>query len=215
MRTKRCRRCNETKSGSEFYQSSNTKDGLHSYCKRCHAQYMKQYHSSPRGKAITQKLRDSGYFTSGKGAFLALRQGAEKRGLQLALTYEDWQAWTRTTPDECVYCGSSLAKFLELRDFIVEYEGDTYAIAKFRRFFRSSKHAKISRMTIDRVDNAFGYTLDNIVKCCWICNSLKNDFLSEKHMKLIAPDIIDELASAIQGERQGGSQVVASWHNKQ
>ena len=141
MQTKRCALCKESKLQSDFYRAPKNKDGLHSYCKNCAREYTKRYVLSPRGKAAQrkgmQKLRDSGYFTSGKGAFLALRQGAEKRGLQLALTYEDWKAWMRKTPDECVYCGSSLAKFLELRDFIVEYEGENYNITKFRRFFRS------------------------------------------------------------------------------
>lgn len=208
MQTKRCIRCNETKPGADFHRDTRARDGLQTYCKNCLRQYQKSYLSTPRGKAAyykaIQKQREAGYFTSGKGAFLALKQGAERRGLQLGLAYEDWKAWMRTTPDECAYCGSSLTKFLELRDFIIKYEGDAHAIAKFGRFFRSSKHAKISRMTIDRVDNALGYTLDNIVKCCWICNSLKNDFLSAKHMKLIAPDVIDELTRAIQGERQEG-----------
>lgn len=37
--TKECRRCHETKPGSEFYQNALARDGLSSWCKACVSQY--------------------------------------------------------------------------------------------------------------------------------------------------------------------------------
>jgi len=39
---------------------------------------------------------------------------------------------------------------------------------------------------IDRKDSSKGYTLKNVVPCCWECNRIKSDQLSYKEMKLIA-----------------------------
>jgi len=43
-----------------------------------------------------------------------------------------------------------MLSFTEIRDFIVNYTGDNFEIAKFKRFFRSPKHQVIRWMTIDR-----------------------------------------------------------------
>jgi hypothetical protein len=36
--------------------------------------------------------------------------------------------------------------------------------------------SKIDRIGLDRVDNAAGYTTENTVACCWVCNSWKMTF---------------------------------------
>lgn len=56
-------------------------------------------------------------------------------------------------------------------------------------------------MTIDRKQNDQGYELKNIVKSCWICNSLKNDFFEGDQMKFIAPQLISKLKHEIDKEK--------------
>ena len=56
-------------------------------------------------------------------------------------------------------------------------------------------------MTIDRKQNDQGYELKNIVKSCWICNSLKNDFFEGDQMKLISPQLISKLKHEIDKEK--------------
>lgn len=55
--------------------------------------------------------------------------------------------------------------------------------------FGNSKNAGSG---LDRVDNNIGYTYDNLVPCCKICNKLKNDFLSIEET-LVAVDAIIKL----------------------
>ena len=56
-------------------------------------------------------------------------------------------------------------------------------------------------MTIDRMDNTQDYVLKNMVKSCWICNSIKRDILGSDQMKLIAPEIISKLKNEIEKEK--------------
>ncbi len=41
---KECNKCNTTKEPTEFYKNKNCKDGLNSWCKKCHIEYRKQYY---------------------------------------------------------------------------------------------------------------------------------------------------------------------------
>ena len=43
---------------------------------------------------------------------------------------------------------------------------------------------------LDRIDNSKGYISGNIVSCCNMCNTIKNDFLSSEEMKQVAQLII-------------------------
>ena len=206
MNTKTCVRCGEDKPISEFHRNARSKDGLHSYCKICNKANAAAYAKTPIGKAALKgavsRAADKGYYRFGKGAIPILRQGAEKRGLAFDLTAEGLESWWNSVPDRCFYCGIQIDEYLKLRDFIVHYSGQNFEINKFKRFYRSPKHQAIRWMTIDRVKNDLGYNFDNIVKSCWICNSLKNDFFDGEQMKQIAPQIIQKLLNEISKEME-------------
>ncbi len=151
-------------------------------------------------RALT-KAADAGYYRFGKGAIPILKQGAKKRGVDYKLTAESLEHWWHSHPDVCYYCGKTIDEYIEIRDFIIVYSGNNFEISKFKRFYRSPKHKGIRWMTIDRVDNSIGYDQSNMVKSCWICNSLKSDFVDGEQMKLLAPQIISKLESEIKNEK--------------
>ncbi len=160
-------------------------------------EYQKKYYQTDKGKAalrrgINKKIGE-GYYRYGKGAIPILKQGAKKRDIEFDITSEQLEQWWLTTKDSCEYCGISQDDFIKLRDFIIQYDGNDWEIIKFKRFFKTDKHKTIRWMTIDRVDNTKGYRIDNIVKSCWICNSLKSNFFNSLQMKQIAPEIISKL----------------------
>ncbi|OHE60338.1 MAG: hypothetical protein A2Z47_12695 [Thermodesulfovibrio sp. RBG_19FT_COMBO_42_12] len=205
MNTKLCVRCNLEKPVSDFHQNFRNKDGFHSYCKKCNKEKAAAHLKTDKGKAALSKAigkaQDRGYYRFGKGAIPILRQGAQKRGISFDLTAESLEIWWHSQLDACFYCGSSLNEYLAIRDFLLSYEGNNFEISKFKRFFRSPKHQVIRWMTIDRKQNDQGYELKNIVKSCWICNSLKNDFFEGDQMKLISPQLISKLKHEIDKEK--------------
>lgn len=188
-----CSRCKKLLDSSEFYSFPRNKDGLSSYCKSCLKEKAKIYNNS-KGKEksliISRRQRDKGYFRFGKGAFLNMKKSAEKRGIQFELTEEDLKIWWLSSPDYCAYCGCSVDEYIRMRDFLVNYEGDNEEILRIREsVFNKDIYKKLKTMTIDRVDSLGPYAKDNIVKACWICNSLKSNSVTFEEMIKRAKDI--------------------------
>lgn len=43
---------------------------------------------------------------------------------------------------------------------------------------------------LDRIDNAKGYTLDNVLPCCWECNRLRGNQLTVLEMEVVAKTLL-------------------------
>lgn len=78
--------------------------------------------------------------------YRSLRRHAELRGLSCDITYEEYLSFANKP---CFYCGDR-----------IEMPG----------IGRPDQ-----RYSLDRVNNYFGYQLDNLVSCCWKCNQAKHD----------------------------------------
>jgi len=215
---KKCALCKLDKDDSEFNKNPRNKDGLHSYCKKCNSLKTKLYFKTEKGKTILRKYQKEyyktdkgkislrkcisrksaeGYYRYGKGAIPILKQGARKRNISFNLTADSLEDWWKKNPNICYYCGISQDEYIKIRNYIINYKGDNFEINKFKRFYRNIRHKHIKWLTIDRADNSRGYEIENIVKCCWICNSIKSDFFSEDIMKQMAPKIIKTLKENI------------------
>ncbi len=91
------------------------------------------------------------------------KRQANQRGFSFELT-ED-QAWD-IMAQNCHYCGTPPSNVCERK---TAYGGFVYS-------------------GIDRVDNRIGYTFDNSVPCCHLCNWMKKDLTSEDfldHVEMI------------------------------
>lgn len=44
---------------------------------------------------------------------------------------------------------------------------------------------------LDRIKNDIGYTIDNVVPCCWECNAIKGDRLTYEEMMLVAKVLVE------------------------
>jgi hypothetical protein len=206
MKTRKCSKCRKTKPTSEFYKDRRGRDGLRAACKACRKKAKAAYRKSAAGrrtrKARRKKLAESGYRRYGKGALATLRRSASRRGLLFDLTAEQLTQWWKNTPDNCAYCGQSIQEFVALRKTIIAYRGDNWGIARFKKFFRNKQYVTMRWLTIDRTNNSKGYTVKNLAKACWICNSLKHDFFSPRDMKRISPGLIKQLRQELAKENK-------------
>lgn len=183
---KECACCHKLLPTTSFTKNKRNKDGLHSYCKECNKRKAKMYNLS-RGKEYTRmyqkKQIDSGYFRFGHGAFVNMKKSAEKRKILFELSETELKEWWTSTKDICLYCGSSIEEYIQIRDFVIGYNGNNELINYIKQHvFNKENYKRIETMTIDRVDSFGPYSLSNIVKSCWICNSLKSNILSKEKM---------------------------------
>lgn len=186
MKMKECACCHKLLPVAYFTKNKRNKDGLHSYCRECNKQKAKQYNLS-KGKEYTKKYREkqiaSGYFRYGHGAFANMKKSAAKRGIAFELTEQELKEWWINSKDVCYYCGSTIDEYIKIRDFIINYEGTNEIIIYIKQHvFNKENYKRIETMTIDRVDSLGPYSVKNIVKSCWICNSLKSNTLSKEEM---------------------------------
>ena len=77
------------------------------------------------------------------------KRGAERRNLDYTLTKEEFD---RIVTGSCFYCGDVLTN-------VQKGQGKTSGDFRFTG--------------IDRVDSSIGYTVENSVSCCWMCNNMK------------------------------------------
>ena len=195
--SKECASCHRILDESYFTKNKRNADGLHSYCKECNALKAKIYNQTKgREKLLESRKRqiDSGYFRYGHGAYINMQKSAAKRGIVFDLTEIQLKEWWLNSENKCFYCGCTQERFIEYRDFIKNYVGANPQILYIKEHvFNKPNYYKISTMTIDRVDSSKGYNLNNIVKACWICNSMKSNIYSGSEMVEISKNIIMEI----------------------
>lgn len=185
--SKECASCHKILDESFFSINKRNKDGLHSYCKKCNAERAKKYNQT-KGKdkliKYQKKQIDNGYFRYGHGAYVNMKKSAEKRKIEFTLTEDDLKLWWKNSENVCEYCQSNVEEYELIRDFIKSYNGTNKTILCIKRHvYNNENYYKIKTMTIDRKNSNEGYKLNNIVKSCWICNSVKSNKIPYENMK--------------------------------
>jgi len=149
-------------------RAANTKEGQAQWLCRCEC----GNNSIVCGKSLRQGktkscgcLKHDSALSNGVAARNRLectyRWNAEHRGLEWNLSSGEFQ---QLTSSNCHYCGTEpKQKAIPSGDSGIYYYNG-----------------------IDRVDNSKGYTLDNVVPCCGLCNRGKMDMDNEVFMQWIA-----------------------------
>lgn len=92
--------------------------------------------------------------------FYMYRKRAEDKNIAFKLSREDFR---RLTQENCRYCGAE-----PCNNYSAPRSNGTYTYNG-----------------IDRVDNAKGYTTDNVVACCKFCNQAKNSLTEQEFLSAI------------------------------
>lgn len=87
-----------------------------------------------------------------RSLYSSYKSNAKTRGLEFKLSLDDLKG---ITSNNCTYCGVSPYKIHKTKHSVYKYNG------------------------IDRFDNNDGYTLDNSVACCSICNHAKSNLSTD------------------------------------
>ena len=96
------------------------------------------------------------------GVLRILRGNAKRRGLSVEITAQDFKQWY-DQEHICFYCGQILVQ---------------------------GNPRKTNSLTIERLNNDKGYTIDNIALACHQCNRIRSDFFTVEEMLGIAEKYI-------------------------
>jgi hypothetical protein len=108
-----------------------------------------------------------------EGLYNTLLKRAKDRGILASLTYEEFLRFTEVT--NCHYCGSEIP------------------------WITHGRKAQNGGYHIDRKDSDLGYTKENSVVACGICNRIKNNHLSYEEMLRLSP-VLREIMAGRQQE---------------
>jgi len=103
------------------------------------------------------------------GVYSTYRSNAKMRNYEFSISREEF---IELIKQNCFYCGSEPSSIYDKFNYDIKYTG------------------------IDRIDNKLGYTLENVVPCCKLCNIAKN-----KHSLSDFIDWIDRLSNNINKNR--------------
>lgn len=109
------------------------------------------------------------------------RYRAKGKKRNLVNTLSDDKIVELLNTQHCHYCGidhNLYSNFVKNSKDINHPYHNSFASVKYSEYF-----------TIDRKDNSIGYTDDNAVSCCWLCNSVKGDILTYDEMLALGPTI--------------------------
>lgn len=190
---KKCTRCGEKKNFSEFYSSKQTKDGLMYRCINCHKVICKENRESASSGEKKDHIESLivRRFHSSKGS-------AKTRDLSFLLSLSQYAVILKS--ERCHYCGITLSEYNSLILRLKGYDGFDRAVIGYKNRFSRVGGEDLSLFSVDRMDSRIGYSKENCVPCCFMCNSIKSNTMSYDESIRFLPEISGRIRSEIELE---------------
>lgn len=181
-KTKRCRKCKETKSISGFYKSAASKDGLQSWCKECATANRALWQKEHREKVRASSARWAKEHPEQRRAYSArwAKEHPEQCRAYSARWYKehpDYNArWAKEHPEQCrAYCARrrTLKRNLPATLTIKEWQRTIIECGNMCVYcdIPFTDKLKPHQAHFLALTEGGGYTKENILPACWLCNS--------------------------------------------
>lgn len=157
-----CKVCGVEKELEEFHKMSKAKDGHHSMCKCCRAEYDKRFREKRKKYSAELGYVQSYYLTwrdkdPRKVLYNSAKKRAKERGIDFSIVLDDV-----VIPDVCPIFGVPLT---------TKTDG-------------SHSAAKASSASLDRIDSTLGYIKGNVAVISYKANVIKNNGTAEEHRRI-------------------------------
>ena len=127
--------------------------------------------------------------SSWRHLFLIYKSGAQKRNFEFNLTRKEFE---KICSNNCYYCNQLPEKY-----YVKNAKCDTSNIAYV-------EHISVYKNGIDRLDSQQGYTVQNCVSCCTVCNRMKMDFSKKEFLNHIKKIYNFQNNKTKTGEKENG-----------
>lgn len=105
---------------------------------------------------VGERIIESGFISIRKNIFRNYTMAANRRNYEFSLSFDEFD---NLINKPCHYCGT---------------EGSMTSEGTYRQGEPSVDYSMYRYNGVDRVDNNLGYTIENTVSCCNICNNSKS-----------------------------------------
>ncbi len=112
-----------------------------------------------------------------------LKNNSIRENRECKISKEKFIDWWSNKEQKCYYCGITLEELSKIKD---------------------TTNNGVRRLTVDRMDNNKGYTLDNITLACKRCNTIKSNFFTSEEMKEIGEKYVRPKWEKQLKENKGG-----------
>lgn len=192
---KTCTRCKTEKLLSDFNQQKTSKDGKTSYCKVCVKEVNKPLRDKNKEKYSRQYKE---WYKNNKERALQKskkwKENNKERALQKS---KEWRENNKQKIQENYKYRFSVLKIsAKKRQIPMTISIEQFAgLDKLPCHYCNNKKGYAGH-GLDRIDSLKGYTLENVVPCCRVCNILKSN--KDENW----PEMIDQLERTLQGLKQ-------------
>lgn len=179
-----CNRCKELKEPEEFYKDSSSKTGRKGICKACVAKRVEEN----RVQVTEKKCSTCGEVKAVSEFYRSFSSKDGFRGVCKSCTYKVVKAYDEShreqkNANKRRYAQTLNGKWKAYAQGASK-RGLTWELSKedFKSLWQSPCSYcgdEIKTIGIDRVDSSQGYTVENTVPCCKVCNQMKSNY-SEK-----------------------------------
>ncbi len=153
MIEKKCYKCGISKPLQDFHKRRDRKYGVGSQCKMCKSESARANYPNVKDKNTAYKKE---WLKTHRGSIYRMLSNAKKRAQKKELTYDvDFEFVEQKV----------LAGVCEVTGWPVSFD---------------APHKSFSRPSLDRINNAKGYTKANVRLVCWGVNSMLNEYGEDK-----------------------------------
>lgn len=160
-----CTKCTIEKENSEFYSDKRKKDGLRSWCKLCQKEDNKKREFNYNETRKKYRIEHKEEYREKKKVYYIQNKN------KVLLKNYDWRQTFKGRLASYIRAAKKRNIDWQLTD------------EEFKFFWDKNCYYcgdKILGVGIDRVDSLKGYTLENLVPCCYQCNICKMDYSLEE-----------------------------------
>lgn len=165
--SKICTRCHIYR--SDFSRAPHHADGLASHCKKCKREYSNKLNATQARKARLKVY--------------SIRQDVKIKAKLYGQTMRAKASKNKAHRTTSKY--SAFIRYANRTGRYVNIDKSTYVLLTSSPCYYCGGTLPQTGCGLDRKDNDLDYTVDNVLPCCTICNSVRNRFFSVQEMERI------------------------------